>query len=68
MKTKKGSLEKTINEFKGEIMDLIDVAEDNPAAVIKAKSLKRSCSEMCEEVKKLDGVIQELEEKKRKMK
>ena len=45
---------------------------DNPAAVIKAKSLKRSCSEMSEEVKsqkkKLDGVIQELEEKKRKMK
>ena len=42
VKTKKGSLEKKHVWIQRETMELIDVAEDNPAA----KSLKRSCSEM----------------------
>ena len=44
VKTKKGSLEKNV-WIQRETMELIDVAEDNPAA----KSFKRSCNEMSEE-------------------
>ena len=63
---RKTTLEKTINQFMNEILELVDVVE-NPSVAIKLKTLKRSITEMSGEIKKLEDVVEGLEEKKRKL-
>lgn len=70
VKQKKETLEKSVSDFKQEIMECVDLAagkKDNMSIILKAQTLKRASSEMSEEIKTLEVVIKDLEEKKRKL-
>ena len=59
-----------LNKVKQEIMECVDLAagkKDNMSIILKAQTLKRASSEMSEEIKTLEVVIKDLEEKKRKL-
>ena len=50
-----------------ECVDLAAGKKDNMSIILKAQTLKRASSEMSEEIKTLEVVIKDLEEKKRKL-
>ena len=69
VKQKKETLEKSVSDFKQEIMECMDLAagkKDNISIILKARTLKRASSEMSEEIKTLE--VKDLEEKREKKK